>query len=82
MTAGRAVRERSVSQSAVISARSAAMRRVPLPGQQIGVVQAAQHLADALELREHGAALGLGRMRGEHQLDPERAEERRHPLGA
>ena len=54
---------------------------VPLPGQQIGVVQAAQHLADALELREHGAALGLGRMRGEHQLDPEGAEECRHPLG-
>ena len=80
VTAGRAVRLRSVSHSAVISARSGGDRRVALAREQVGVVQPAQGLADALELREHGAALRLGRVRGQDQLDAQRRQQRRHPL--
>ncbi len=53
----------------------------PPARQQVPVEQPAEDLADALELREHGAALGLGGVRGQDQLDPERGEQGRHARG-
>ncbi len=49
-----------------------------LAREDIGAVQGVQRLADAPELGEHRAPLGLGGMRGEHQLDGEAVQERAH----
>ncbi len=80
MTSGRAARERSVSQSEVISRSSA--RGFDDAGdlvldQRLGIVQPVRK---PLQLIEHGAALGFGRMRGEDQLDGKLVEQRLHRL--
>ena len=46
--------------------------------QRLGIMEP---LREALELIEHRAAFGLGRMRGENQLDGELVEEHLHGLG-
>ena len=76
MTSGRAERERSVSQSEVISRSSA--RGIGDAGdlvldQRLGIMQP---LRQPLQLIEHGAAFGLGRMGGKDQLDGEFVEQR------
>ena len=78
MTSGRAVRARSVSHSAVISARSATVGGGPLLRHEIVPVELRQGRGDPLELREHAAALRLGRVRREHELDAEVPQQRGH----
>jgi hypothetical protein len=56
-------------------------RRPLLARQQPGIVEAPQRLRDPLQLREHGPPLGLGRMRGQHQLHAQRLEQPGHPRG-
>ena len=48
--------------------------------QQITLVELAQVLADALQLRQDRAALRFGGMRREHQFDAQLIEQRRHLL--
>ena len=52
-----------------------------LAGQQLGVVEPAQGVGDALQLGEHRPPLGFRGMRREDQLDVQIAEEPRHLLG-
>ena len=52
-----------------------------LARQEIEAAQLPERLPDALELRQDGAALGLGRMGGQHQLDLEMPKEQRHLVG-
>jgi hypothetical protein len=46
--------------------------------QQIVPVEVGQGGGDALELREHAPALGLGRVCGDHELDPQGLQQGRH----
>ena len=56
-------------------------RGLTLARQEAGIAEAVQRLGDPLELRQHRPALGLGRVGGQHQLDAERSEQRRHLRG-
>ena len=62
---------------------AAELSRLPLvlAREQIRIVEPPEALGDPLELREHGPTLGLGGMSRQHQLDPERGDERGHLLG-
>src|SRR5207247_9253289 len=62
---------------------AAELSRLPLAlaREQIRIVEPPEALGDPLELREHGPTLGLGGMSRQHQLDPERGDERGHLRG-
>ena len=77
---GRCSRTSLVCQAAAISRRSASIRSVTLGHGQVGTVACRQRRGNAVVLLDERPARHFGRMRGQHQLDPQRADRLVQPL--
>ena len=80
VTSGRALRERSVSQSEVTSRSSARGFGMPVTSSSMSASGFCRRWREPLQLIEHGAAFGLGRVRGEDELDGKLVEDLLHRL--